>query len=976
MFKKLTQCVPLGLALTLTGISAYADDHDNSAIEEIIVTGERGETSSLDRAMTVTGFNGVMIEELGIQNVDDLEVLVPGLQKGVRSSAGKNEDGHLTMRGVNNDRRINFFQDSSVGVYVDGIFNPMSYGLDSGMFDMERIEVARGPQGTTGGKTAMSGTVNFVSKKPTDVWDMKASAEFTDQASQKIDLAFGGPIGDTGFSYRVAVNRLTSDGLIKNVGAGPDAGEDDRLQYSPQLRFQNDRWDITARYRSLEDKGVQRVSLAIGARNALDQYLLLPDGSPRCERDQATNECITDASGQIVYLVNPNFGLGQNAAIVNCPGFNLDGTRDAGLPVVCEGKNLELVTEVNAPLKQDNFQETISLEAKFALNDTHELIYLYGDRDTGTDQNTDGDGTNRQPGGVCSAIHPRVLSGELTEGQTHPRCALDGAGNGVYSDSITNYLRTSDQESHEFRIVSNNDGPLNYTLGYTYLSGDSPYVYRDMYNGPNTGSARNNNDTFYQDTTAICLAEKTGDDGLTGMARGIANGTGVAGYNTGGCYGTPTTAYHSDVTNGGTHIVGSGVAGAFYGNVEYEQSAFYGNAEYVLNDQWRLFAGLRFNEDHTEHLQNDFTSAGQSTNADGQVYNTVAGIFRNSTVNETCCGYIGINKDADGNAIPDDRTFRDSKVVTWKEPTWAFGFEYAPTDSYMWYGRISRGYRAGGFAGFGNGLGEAMDPELMINYEGGLKGLFFDNAVQIEATAYFQDFETFWIQDRRLRTAQELVIDNSSNSAFIGDTSAISGTTIAGLEVQGAWQINDRLVLRGFYEYMTSSFGEFETNYCCTPDGTNMPSRLESLNGPDGTPILNANGEPVLFNVSGLTNFKGNNLRNQPPHKLSATLKYDVPVNADWGTVDVLTIYSWRDEMDPDEANFDIYKIPSLTRWDIRSNWRSPTGSLSASFWITNVLDRVQVQTYSPRDGNGVTGPVQGTVTDERRIGLTINYQL
>ena len=97
--------------------------------------------------------------------------------------------------------------------------------------------------------------------------------------------------------------------------------------------------------------------------------------------------------------------------------------------------------------------------------------------------------------------------------------------------------------------MSNNDGPLNYTLGYTYLSGDSPYVYRDMYNGPNTGSARNNNDTFYQDTTAICLAEKTGDDGLTGMARGIANGTGVAGYNTGGCYGTPTTAYHSDVTN-------------------------------------------------------------------------------------------------------------------------------------------------------------------------------------------------------------------------------------------------------------------------------------------------------------------------------------------------------------------------------------------------------------------------------------------
>ena len=117
-----------------------------------------------------------------------------------------------------------------------------------------------------------------------------------------------------------------------------------------------------------------------------------------------------------------------------------------------------------------------------------------------------------------------------------------------------------------------------------------------------------------------------------------------------------------------------------------------------------LFAGLRFNEDHKEHVQNDFTSAGQSVNADGQRYITDAGIFLNSTVNETCWGYGGINKDADGNAIPDDRTFRDSKVVTWNEPTWAFGVEYSPTDSYMLYGRISRGFRAGGFAGFGNAL--------------------------------------------------------------------------------------------------------------------------------------------------------------------------------------------------------------------------------------------------------------------------------
>ena len=103
------------------------------------------------------------------------------------------------MRGVANDRRINFFQDSSVAVYVDGVYSPVSYGLDGGMFDVERIEVARGPQGTTGGQTALTGSVSFVTKKPTDEWDLKVTGEVTDQNSYESNVAFGGPIGKQQF---------------------------------------------------------------------------------------------------------------------------------------------------------------------------------------------------------------------------------------------------------------------------------------------------------------------------------------------------------------------------------------------------------------------------------------------------------------------------------------------------------------------------------------------------------------------------------------------------------------------------------------------------------------------------------------------------------------------------------------------------------------------------------------------------------
>ena len=572
-----------GAAIAAPGLAAEGDgkseqQDDSKYIEEIIVAGERGETSSLDRAMTVTGFNGAMIEQLGIQNTDDLEVLVPGLQKGARSTMGKYEDGHLVMRGVANDNHMYNFQDTSVAVYVDGIYNPRSYGLESGLFDVERIEVARGPQGTTGGKTAMAGAVTFVSKKPTDEWDIKAAAEFTDQASQQVDIAFGGPIGNSPFSYRLAVNRLTGDGLIKNVGAGPDAGKPDRFQYAPQIRFKTDRWDITGCYRNLEDTGVHKFSLAIGARNTEEEFFRNLDGTRRCEFDQATNECIRDANGNIVYWRNPFFGLGQSPAIVNCPGFNSDGTRDPGLPVVCDGKHLTLATEFNVPAGEDNSQETYSLEAKFALNDTHDIFYFYGDRDTRTDTTDELDGTSRQGGGRCLAIHPRVLSGELQEGQVHPRCALDERGNGVYQDSKHKLLRTSDQQSHEIRLVSNNDGPLNYTIGYTYLKGDQPYVNLLQFNGVETGSNNNNNPAFYTDTVDEC--ERTirayfGEDTLWEdiSTQGTPDNQAAAGL-VWGCHGADYAAFWSHVTNGPGHIIGGSTRSAFYGNTAYEQAAF------------------------------------------------------------------------------------------------------------------------------------------------------------------------------------------------------------------------------------------------------------------------------------------------------------------------------------------------------------------------------------------------------------------
>ncbi|MDE0223947.1 MAG: TonB-dependent receptor plug domain-containing protein, partial [Gammaproteobacteria bacterium] len=387
---KLASIASLGAALALFGLPAYsADDTDAGTeaedddiveyIEEILVTGERGETNVLDRAMTVTGFNDLILERLGVQNADDLEVLVPGLQKGNRSQgAGKNEDGHYDMRGVGNDRAVNFFQDTSVAFYVDGVYTDQSYSTDS-MFDMERVEVARGPQGTTGGKAAIAGSISLWSRKPTDTFDMRLNAEITDISTQRLQVAFGGPIADSGFSYRLGVSSYTGDGMIENVYEGAearDAGIPDQRLITPRLRWKNDRWDITARYSHQTDTGTPWASLPLGARDSVNEFLLDRNGNPVIWSDPLTRELVPQR--------NPFYGADPAPSVANCSNINNDGTRDE-FGIICDPEELQWKVAFNAPIHQDSFAENASVEAIFALTENLDVTYKFGYHDVVND---------------------------------------------------------------------------------------------------------------------------------------------------------------------------------------------------------------------------------------------------------------------------------------------------------------------------------------------------------------------------------------------------------------------------------------------------------------------------------------------------------------------------------------------------------------------------------------------------------------
>ena len=958
--KKTLKVLSMGVALSFALPSTYAgeSEEDSRYIEEVVVQGERGEMNLLDRAMSVTGFNEAMIDQLGMENADDLVNLVPGLEMGNRTQGGgKGEDDHFYMRGIGSERSVNFFSDTSVAVYIDGVYTDQTYGTD-GLFDVDRVEVARGPQGTTGGRAAMSGSISFHTKKPTDEFDMLVRAEINDIATQRYRVAFGGPISDSGFSYRLGASSMTGDGNIPNLGLGPDGGEPDQTIFRPQLRWQNDRWDVLARYSNQKDTGTPRVSLPLASRNTVDEFNMVPDGAggmtPNCP--------VNPVTGLAECQRNPFFGTQAAPSVAGCSNVNSDGTRDE-FGIICDADELRQVVSLNAPIYTNNAAEDASLDVTFALTEALTINYKFGWRDVLQDSLNDSDQLSRAGGGVCPFNHPKVLSGQLTEGQSSPYCALDGGGNGSFLDSRSHYVFTSEQTSHEISFYSNFDGDFNFTVGAVYIEGAEPYIWQ----GYEFGSG--SNDWAFTDTSAACNAMLPGLVGAGGLLAGSqllagiytnpdAMAVSLTGAYVYACPGSPELTSFSNTGDPSFEGNPMGQNGAFYGGVDYETTGFYFSGEYNLNESWKVFAGVRDDS--------DTKSRGRGNVAYGYpvaVESDGSGFCTADVCND------GVAVIAIGVRDGDITGFEAKNDVEWGATTWNVGVEYRTPKDRLIYGRISTGYRAGGIGGYGNlsGADYSFDAEEMINYETGIKGLYFDGAVQLSATYFYQDFDNYWVYASRLRTAAEQ-LQNPGAGPYTGENSAISGTEIQGIELEGAWRISDRLTVRGFYNWLDSSVGDYASAYpYAIPGAPTAWAQVFYLDA-DGNETftwIQGDGTPVEYG--------GNQLPSSPEHKGSLTAVYDTPLPGDRGSLELLATATYTGEKYVERANFDAYAVDAYTRVDLRANWRSPSQAYTITFYVQNALDEAALHNWSPREG---TAAPWGTVVEPREIGMHFSWQM
>jgi len=221
-----------GASASFAQVVAAAASVD-SGLDDIIVTASKTGASKLqDTPLAVTAFNADTLERTGIKDVRDLASLTPNLQVTQNSSFSQ-----VYIRGIGSN---NVFagSDPSSTIHLDGVYlaRPASYLAN--FLDVERIEVLRGPQGTLYGRNSVGGTINVISRKPTDDLTARAQLSYGNYGFVRGEAYVSGRIVADKVAASLSMIRSKRDGYLKNVAPGVgDADSENSFGARGQVRI-------------------------------------------------------------------------------------------------------------------------------------------------------------------------------------------------------------------------------------------------------------------------------------------------------------------------------------------------------------------------------------------------------------------------------------------------------------------------------------------------------------------------------------------------------------------------------------------------------------------------------------------------------------------------------------------------------------------------------------------------------------------
>ncbi|MCB2087902.1 MAG: TonB-dependent receptor, partial [Sphingomonadaceae bacterium] len=359
-------------AAAFTAAPAMAQDAEDADASQangnapIVVTARKREESLIDVPIAVTAIGTDQLADMGANDLSGVQGAVPNVN--IVQGRGSAASANFFIRGIGQPDALQTF-DPAVGVYVDGVYMSRIQGALLNLFDVQRVEVLRGPQGTLYGKNTIGGAVNIVSKKP-DLYDLTGEASFTygkfDETTAKGYVS--APIAPGSVALSLAGLYDNRDGIVTDPLTG---------------RKYNDRNNLSMR-------GILRAQPS-------ETVEILLSGDYTRQRNELTLGCAT----------TPQIGFDHNATFTALTPFTIAPAGN------CDSFNYQTSTSFTGDEGQKLEHWGLSGTVNINLSDTLSLTSITAYRKLTPDLYIDIDATTAQTGDVFVGINQEQISQEL-----------------------------------------------------------------------------------------------------------------------------------------------------------------------------------------------------------------------------------------------------------------------------------------------------------------------------------------------------------------------------------------------------------------------------------------------------------------------------------------------------------------------------------------------------------------------------------
>jgi iron complex outermembrane receptor protein len=783
-------------------------------IEELIVTAQKHSQDINDVGITINAFSGDRLKEMGVRTAQDVALHTPGLTVNESFSLGV---PIYTIRGVG-------FQDynpgssSTVGLYFDEVSYPYAVMTRGAIFDVERVEVLKGPQGDLYGRNTTAGSINFISKKPTEEFEAGFTTSYGRYETFELEGYASGPFSDS-VRGRAAFKTVNSgEGWQESVTRDDELGEQDMGSV----------------------RGMLDIDLGESAKLQLKAHYV---------KDEGENSAGTSYDGQII-------GINE----FNLPYSPLDQYRLPGTPY--EGQTPPWYsTDDNTAADWTNTTTT-------SRNGFPETIDIRPQRDN-------------ELKGFAARLDWEI--GELTltsitAYDDFERVESFDADGGAFVDSGN--INTSELEvfSQELRLSGRTDELL-------WIAG-----------------------LFYSDDTVDEWYNYYMSDSMFG------NGS-VA-------WGVPPFQFAPILE-----------LDTIYSQ-DTESMAAFGHVEWSFTEAWKLTLGLRYTEE-----QRDWEGCTYDT-GDG----TLSGFLNFAFGASLPAGNCGTVDDIPGspfNFLTLASTGGDLNLafhpyeddIETEKWQGKIGLDYSFSDNTLGYLNFSTGFKSGGFNGANSNAQTQLIPykeEELIAYEVGVKSTQLDGAMQLNAAAFYYDY-----QDKQ---EQDIAVTFVGN---IGGLTNVPESEVMGVEFELRWLPTEGLSIDFGAAWLDTEVKEWDAvdpNSTWTPDGSGL----------------------MYVDASGI------DLAMSPEWQFNSTVSYE------WNIGDALLMGIAADASYKDDtsARLSEQAVEEYTVFNARMYLGGEDAKWRATLWSNNVTDEDYfLAAYA---GNG---PYARIMAMPRTYGVTLDYR-